>query len=76
MRYKQVKMLHISHGHLVCPHRESVMYRADFEKYIYLTYSSRHRQPWGIIEREGEGYLDLYTQRRWEGWKAAIQCTR
>jgi hypothetical protein len=48
------------------------MHRADFEKYIYLAYGSAHRQPWGIIERAGEGYLDLYTQRRWEGWKAAL----
>ena len=48
------------------------MYRADFEKYIYLAYGNTHKQPWGILERSGEGYLDLYTQRRWEGWQAAI----
>ena len=48
------------------------MGRADFEKYIYLAYGSKHTQPWGIIERSGEGYLDLYTQLRWEGWQACM----
>ena len=49
------------------------MGRADFEKYIYLAYGSNNNiQPWGIIERSGEGYLDLYTQLRWEGWQACM----
>ena len=46
--------------------------RADFEKYIYLAYGAKHKQPWGILERVGEGYLDLYIQLRWEGWQACL----
>ena len=45
--------------------------REEFEKYITSVYGPTHEQPWSIIEHSGEGYLDLYTQRRWEGWQAA-----
>lgn len=45
---------------------------ADFEEYIYRTYGSTHKQPWDILERSKEGYLDLYTQLRWEGWQACM----
>ena len=51
-----------------------LMHRVVFEKHICLTYGSKHKQPWSIIERSDgdDSYLDLYTQRRWEGWQAAL----
>jgi hypothetical protein len=60
--------------------------RILFEGHIRRTYGPGHTQPWDICERatsggggrwgDGplvthDGYLDLYTQRRWEGWKLA-----
>jgi hypothetical protein len=57
---------------------EANLRRADFEAAIVREYSKDFfSQSWGITERyilDGatqDGYLDLYTQRRWEGWKLA-----
>jgi hypothetical protein len=56
--------------------------RAEFEAYIRRT--QKQTQPWDLCERSksgggrtnepevvNDGYLDLETQLRWEGWKAA-----
>ena len=43
-----------------------------FEAYIHKTQTQT--QPWPLCQRSrGDSYLDLYTQLRWEGWKAAWQ---
>src|SRR5271165_2176342 len=41
-----------------------------FEKWILST--RKQTQPYGLTEHSDEGYLDLYTQKQWEGWKAAL----
>jgi hypothetical protein len=53
--------------------KEANLRRADFEAAIVREYGKRFWQAWGIVERapRGDGYLDLYTQHRWEGWKLA-----
>jgi hypothetical protein len=48
------------------------MGREDFEKCIYLAYGPVHKQPWNILQRNGDGYLDLYVQLRWEGWQLCM----
>ena len=47
--------------------------RSAFEYWVLKT--RVQTQPWSLIERSssGEGYLDLYTQKRWEGWQAGYQ---
>lgn len=55
--------------------------RMEFEDIIRAYERSipeERQQPWSLVERsndgkgkEGDGYLDLTTQRRWEGWKLA-----
>jgi hypothetical protein len=56
---------------------EANLRRADFEAAIVSEYGKDFSQPWGIVERyvlDGatqDGYLDLYTQHRWDGWKMA-----
>jgi len=44
--------------------------RTTFERWILGT--RKQTQPFGLIERSGEGYFDLYTQKHWEGWQAAL----
>lgn len=50
--------------------------RTEFERWILST--RKQTQPWSLVERssDGEGYLDLYTQKQWEGWQAARQAER
>lgn len=44
--------------------------RKEFEKWVLK--SRKQTQPWGLTElnSKGDGYLDLYTQKHWEGWQA------
>lgn len=47
--------------------------REAFEKWILAT--NVQTQPFGLVELVRDGrktYLDLYTQKRWEGWQAAL----
>lgn len=46
--------------------------RKAFEKWILKT--RKQTQPWGLTElnHAGDGYLDLYTQKQWEGWQAGF----
>ncbi len=44
--------------------------RPQFEAWILAT--RKQTQPFGLTERSGEGYLDLYTEKHWQGWKAAL----
>lgn len=62
---------------------DRLMLRGNFEEAMVERYGPYHTRPWGITERarDGngdikEGYLDLYTEQRWEGWKMAIQFER
>jgi hypothetical protein len=43
--------------------------RKAFEAWVLAT--RKQTQPYGLVERSGEGYLDLYTQKQWEGWRAS-----
>jgi hypothetical protein len=57
--------------------KEAKLCRADFEAAMVREYGKDFSQPWGIVERyvlagaTQDGYLDLYTQHRWDGWKLA-----
>jgi len=44
--------------------------RAAFEKWVLQ--ARKQTQPFGLVERSGDGYIDLYTQKHWEGWQAAL----
>lgn len=47
--------------------------RDRFETWVLAT--RKQTQPYGLVERAGENgekYLDLYTQKQWEGWQAAL----
>lgn len=60
------------HEHIpVASKEEDVHQRERFEKWILAT--EEQTQPFGLVERNGEGYLDLYTQKKWAGWKAALE---
>ena len=47
--------------------------KKEFENWILRT--RIQTQPWSLIEpnESGKGYLDLYTQKQWEGWQAAFE---
>lgn len=47
------------------------MTREQFEAWVLRT--RIQSQPFGLVERSGEGYLDLYTQKEWQGWQAASE---
>lgn len=45
--------------------------REAFERWVLATHEQT--QPFGLVERSGDGYLDGTTQKEWRGWQAALR---